>query len=1503
MLTSVLACSAVLQLTAAVMAFRLIRLTGRRTAWSLIAIALILMSIRRVIPLYRLLSGDPTIAPDLLSELIGLALSALMVLGVAGIAPLFSAIKRSHKALRKSEELYRAVFENTGTATVLIEENTIISHANAEFEKLSKCSKQEIEGKKSWTDFVVKEDLDRMRAQHLLRREKLETALKQYEFRFITNDGDIRNIFLSIDVIPGTKRSVASLLDITERKRAEMELARVNRALRMFSDSNQALIRMTDEAALLNEVCRIAVEVGGYHLVWVGFAEQDEAKTVRPVAHAGFDSGYIESANISWADGERGHGPGGIAIRTGQPAIVRNIPEDPTFAPWREAAIRHGYKSIIALPLISEGQTLGVLGIYAREADAFDAKEVEILKELVGDLAFGITALHMRAKRDLAEEALRESEELYHSTVVSMSEGIVLYGAGGEIIAINAGAERILGFTGDELMNRTNLDQLWRGRTVHEDGSPFPGETHPALNTLQTGMPAHDVIMGVHRPDGTLSWISINSEPLSKPGADKPYGVVTSLADITERKRAESIMQARLRLLEFANSHSMDELLIATLDEIEALTGSTIGFYHLLESDQETLSLHNWSTNTLKNMCTAEGKGSHYGVAQAGVWADCVGERGPVVHNDYVSLPHRKGMPEGHALVVREVVVPIFRGSMIMAIIGVGNKLTDYDEKDIEIVSQLGDLSWDIADRKQAGEALRESEQRMRYIIDFLPDATFAIDRQGKVIAWNRAIEQMTGVSASDMLGKGDYEYAIPFYGTRRPILIDLVFDNSEEIRAKYSFVDIENDILTAETVNATPKGRDVALWGCAAPLYDSLGNAVGAIESIRDITERKRAEVVLAASEVRYRRLFESAKDGILILDAETGMIVDVNPFLVEILGYSHEQFLGKSIWEVGFLSDAVASKYNFRKLQQEKYVRYDDLPLETSDGGQIEVEFVSNVYDVGGKKVIQCNIRDVTGRKRAKKALIASEIRYRRLFESAKDGILILDAETGMVVDVNPFLIEMLGYSHEQFLGKAVWELASLNELVLSKDNFRKLQREKYVRYDDLPLETTDGRRIAVEFISNVYEVGDTKVIQCNIRNVTDRKHAEAALRESEQKLKATVYGSPIPQFVIDRDHRVVYWNKALEEISGRKAEEMVGTNNHWLAFYKEKRPCMCDLLVDGHTDSIPKWYGDQCRKSRIVAGAFEVTDYFPHLGDGGKWLFFTAAAIKDSNGNVIGAMETLEDVTGRIKVEMEIHQLNEDLERRVADRTAQLQAANRELEAFSYSVSHDLRAPLRALDGFSRILIEDYAAQLPAEAVGHLNRVRNGAVQMGRLIDDLLRFSRLGRQPLEKQPVNLSALVEEIWSALESERKGRQVDWVIGSLPECQGDPSLLRQVFFNLLGNALKYSRLTADARIEIGFLPQVVRAGEAPATNVYFVRDNGVGFDMQFAGKLFGVFQRLHRPDEYEGTGVGLAIVHRIVARHGGRIWAESEPDKGATFYLTIGDAPVPTVPTAEKAMV
>jgi len=253
---------------------------------------------------------------------------------------------------------------------------------------------------------------------------------------------------------------------------------------------------------------------------------------------------------------------------------------------------------------------------------------------------------------------------------------------------------------------------------------------------------------------------------------------------------------------------------------------------------------------------------------------------------------------------------------------------------------------------------------------------------------------------------------------------------------------------------------------------------------------------------------------------------------------------------------------------------------------------------------------------------------------------------------------------------------------------------------------------------------------------------------------------------------------------------------------------------------------------------------------------------------------------DVETLKQAEEKIHLLNTELEERVVQRTAQLEAANKELEAFSYSVSHDLRAPLRAVDGFSQAVLEDYGPLLPEDGQRCLTTIREGAQRMGALIDDLLTFSRLSRLPITKQPVDANRQVRETLLELKDEQAGRTIEIRVGELPAYNADPALMKQVWVNLLSNALKYSRNRERTLLEIDSIQQNVRT-------VYFVRDNGTGFDMRYAHKLFGVFQRLHRQEEFAGTGVGLAIVQRIVHRHGGRIWADAAPDRGATFFFTL----------------
>ena len=371
-------------------------------------------------------------------------------------------------------------------------------------------------------------------------------------------------------------------------------------------------------------------------------------------------------------------------------------------------------------------------------------------------------------------------------------------------------------------------------------------------------------------------------------------------------------------------------------------------------------------------------------------------------------------------------------------------------------------------------------------------------------------------------------------------------------------------------------------------------------------------------------------------------------------------------------------------------------------------------------------------------------------------------------------------------------------------------------------------------------------------------------AELQESEARFRCVAQSATDAIISADSRGAIIFWNRGARAIFGYAEAEVLGRPLTLL---------MPERYRAAHRDGVERLRATG--EPRILGKTLEVHGL---RKDGAEFpLELSLAGWQTQEGNFYTGIAR--DISERRQREDEIRRLNDELRQRVAE----AEAANKELEAFSYTVSHDLRAPLRAANGFARILLEDYAAEFSPEARRYLDLVRDSARQMGRLIDDLLTFSRLSRQPLQEQPVCPADFVRHVFDELRREDAGRDVTLALGDLPACQADPALLRQVFVNLLANAFKYTRRRAEAVIEVGWR----EAEGEPGRHVYFVKDNGVGFDMQYAPKLFGVFQRLHRAEDYEGTGVGLAIVQRVVHRHGGRVWAEAAVDRGATFYFTL----------------
>jgi PAS domain S-box-containing protein len=385
-----------------------------------------------------------------------------------------------------------------------------------------------------------------------------------------------------------------------------------------------------------------------------------------------------------------------------------------------------------------------------------------------------------------------------------------------------------------------------------------------------------------------------------------------------------------------------------------------------------------------------------------------------------------------------------------------------------------------------------------------------------------------------------------------------------------------------------------------------------------------------------------------------------------------------------------------------------------------------------------------------------------------------------------------------------------------------------------------------------------------------MTERKQMEEKLQISEQRLRLMIESAKDHAIImLDPAGRVIRWNAGAQRLKGYTSEEIIG--RHISIFYPEEKKAQA--------------HANQELIEAAEKGRYEEEDWRRRKDGSLFWASITLNAMRNREGELIGFVKITRDVTARREAEERIQRLNEQL----LQRADMLQAANKELESFSYSVSHDLRAPLRHIHGFVEMLQHNPAFEKDAGAHRQMAVIARAAKEMGRLIDDLLDFSRTSRAEMHPVSIDMNAMVAQAIRDAEVDIAGRQIAWDIQQLSPAAGDPPLLRLVWVNLIANAIKYTRPKDEARIEIGEQP----AEPGSREHVYYVRDNGVGFDMQYAGKLFGVFQRLHRAEDFEGTGIGLANVQRIILRHGGRVWAESKPNAGATFFFSLPTTPNP----------
>jgi PAS domain S-box-containing protein len=818
----------------------------------------------------------------------------------------------------------------------------------------------------------------------------------------------------------------------------------------------------------------------------------------------------------------------------------------------------------------------------------------------------------------------------------------------------------------------------------------------------------------------------------------------------------------------------------------------------------------------------------------------------------------------------------------------------------------------DIDDMKRARDAMRESEERFQAMANGIPQLAWMAEADGNIFWYNRRWYDYTGTTLEQMEGWG-------WKSVHDPAMLPLVMERWQGSITSGQPFDMEFPLRGAD-------GKFRMFLNRIMPVKDAEGRVTRWLGTNTDISERKEAEEAIKDSERFLQSTLDALTSHIAILD-ESGEVLAVNEawrhYLLENGGSTgtcgiQSNYLGTCEHAGSETAEGLEAAAGIRAVIAGAS---DYFSFEYSCHSPTERRwFVMRATSFGGHgpgcRVVVAH-QDITSMKLAEERLeLQAEELSRQAVEllgsrqeleaqtatlqsvlgSMGEGLVAVDGE-GEFLLWNAAAEKMLGQDVPRvsakewpqhfglFLPDRVTPFPSEDLPVIRALNGAVSASEMYVKNRALPegawLEVSGGPRkdASGQVVGGVVA----------FRNITERKRASAALagqaeelsRQAAELLRSkdalekqtwllTLILESMREGLVaaDTSGKFLIWNHAANKLMGRPATEL--PSEQWTAHYEM-------FLPDGVTPC-PL---DQLPLMRALHGeSFQAELVVRRPSEGETLLDVTGGPMKDTEGNLCGGVVAFRDITERRAAKKKILELNQELEARVLARTAQLVAANAELESFTYSVSHDLRAPLRHIGGFSRILAEDFGAELSTEARRHLSRIEEGVRRMGQLVDELLNLARVGRHAVRFQATPLNPVIEEVIALLEPEIGERKLEWKIAALPPAECDPVLVRQVFQNLIANALKFTRPRECAVIAIA-------GREENGQLVVSVSDNGVGFDMKYMDKLFGVFQRLHQAEDFEGTGIGLATVQRIVQKHGGRVWAEAEVGKGATFYFTL----------------
>ncbi len=933
--------------------------------------------------------------------------------------------------------------------------------------------------------------------------------------------------------------------------------------------------------------------------------------------------------------------------------------------------------------------------------------------------------------------------------------------------------------------------------------------------------------------------------------ADPSKGTRGVIIDITASKRAERIMNARLKLLEYARDHSVADILQKTLDEVEALTDSLVSFYHFVEPDQRTLSLQAWSTRTVRDFCRAEGQGMHYPVDQAGVWVDCISVRRPVIHNNYAGLSHRRGLPVGHAPIIRELVVPILRGDSIVAILGVGNKATDYTKEDVEVTEYLADIAWEIVGRKLADKKLHESEEKYRLIAENIDDTIWLTDMNFVTTFISPSVLRKRGFTLEELQAMTLEQHLTP--ASRAAALAAVAREMTPE-----KLEDPGSNInVTIELEFNRKDGTTFWSDNTFTVIRDESGKPISILGVGRDITERRKAEDALALSQKNFATFFNTIEDLLFILDME-GNILHVNDTVRKRLGYSTEELLGRTVLMVhpperqeealGIITEMLAGGADMCPV-----------PLMTKLGKEIPVEtrVVTGVWN--GRPALFGVTKDIS-------KLKLSEEKFSHAFHTSSMMMGISRIDDEKYLDVNEAFLETFGFARDDVIGRTYFELNIFVDAQTQEKIRRVFKMKEKIRNQEIMFRRKDGANRIGLLSADPIEVGSEECWLTTISDITERKKSEEALRESESYNKVLFSDSRIALVVLEPETgRFLDCNDAAVRIYrfGDKSDVIGRTP--------------LDVSTPTQYDGSDSGLAAQWHIQQGLSQGSHLFEWRHRRPDGEIWDADVHLMAFRHRGKTM-LQFSLQDITARKIAERELVKSKEEAE-----------AANRAKSEFLANMSHEIRTPMNAIIGFTHLLGR---SELEPEQQDYCSKIQGAARMLMGIINDILDFSKIeaGKLAIESVGFDLNDILATITNTLAYAAEEKSLKLIYSIAPDVpfrlKGDPLRIQQVLFNLIHNAIKFTpKGTITLRVE----HQGITAPPDMARLLFRVIDTGIGLTAEQQSAVFKSFTQADSSitRRYGGTGLGLAICSRLVELMGGEIGVKSVPGEGSEFYFIL----------------